>query len=69
MGDLFYMNLEERSIPEAIKKASKALFHLYLGDSNRAAPGEGHLDFKPIVKAFSLYKRAKEAVFSKEGGT
>jgi len=51
MGDLFHMNLEEKSIPEAIKQAGKALFHFHIADSNRAAPGEGHLDFKPIIKA------------------
>jgi len=41
----------EKSIPGAIRKAGETLFHIHIADSNRAAPGEGHLDFKPIVKA------------------
>ena len=49
--DTFHMNLEETSIPAAIRMAGKNLFHLHLADSNRAAPGRGHLDFKPILQA------------------
>jgi len=51
MGDTFHMNIDDASIPDAIRKANGALIHIHFADSNRAAPGEGHLDFKPILRA------------------
>lgn len=51
MGDTFHMNIDDASIPDAIRDANGSLIHIHFADSNRAAPGEGHLDFKPIMKA------------------
>jgi len=51
MGDLFHMNLEESSIPDAIRRAGQALKHVHVADTNRAAPGKGHLDFQPAFEA------------------
>jgi len=51
MGDTFHMAIEEESIAEAYRRAGKDLFHVHFADSNRAAPGRGHTDFKPIVQA------------------
>jgi sugar phosphate isomerase/epimerase len=51
MGDTFHMNLEEVSIGEAFSKCGDKLIHIHLADSNRAAPGAGHLDFLPVLKA------------------
>jgi len=42
------MNIEEKSIHGAIVQAKK-LFHMHFADSNRLAPGLGHLDFKRIL--------------------
>lgn len=53
MGDTFHMNIEEGSIAEAIRATGPALNHVHLADSNRAAPGEGHTDFAPILRALS----------------
>lgn len=50
-GDTFHMSLEEASIPEAFRQHGSMLQHVHLADSNRAAPGAGHLDFVPIVQA------------------
>ena len=50
-GDTFHMGLEEASIPEAFRQHGSMLQHVHLADSNRAAPGAGHLDFVPIVQA------------------
>jgi sugar phosphate isomerase/epimerase len=52
-GDTFHMNLEEVSIPDAFREAGPYLQHVHLADSNRAAPGAGHLDFKPIMQALA----------------
>jgi sugar phosphate isomerase/epimerase len=51
MGDSFHMAIEERSVPEAYRAAGKHLFHVHFADSNRAAPGAGHIDFGPILRA------------------
>jgi sugar phosphate isomerase/epimerase len=51
MGDTFHMNIEEDTIPGAFKRAGEHLNHVHLADSNRAAPGKGHLDFVPIMQA------------------
>ncbi|OGP93740.1 MAG: hypothetical protein A2156_15555 [Deltaproteobacteria bacterium RBG_16_48_10] len=49
--DTFHMNIEEVSIEGAIKKNVKRLMHMHLADSNRWAPGRGHLDFHSILSA------------------
>jgi sugar phosphate isomerase/epimerase len=51
MGDTFHMNIEEDSIPETIRRTGSLLNHIHLADSNRAAPGQGHTDFAPILEA------------------
>jgi sugar phosphate isomerase/epimerase len=50
-GDTFHMSLEEASISGAFREYGSYLQHVHLADSNRAAPGAGHLDFEPIVMA------------------
>ncbi|MFQ6094911.1 MAG: TIM barrel protein [Candidatus Bathyarchaeia archaeon] len=51
MADTFHMNIEERSIYDSIIKAGNHLEHIHFADSNRHAPGQGHLDFKQIMRA------------------
>ena len=51
LADLFHMNIEDVSICESIRAAGKRLRHIHLADSNRLAPGCGHLDFKAILRA------------------
>ena len=49
--DTFHMNIEERDMCEAIARAGSCLSHVHLVDSNRLAPGMGHLDFVSILAA------------------
>lgn len=49
-GDTFHMNIDEDSIVDAFRDHGSLLQHVHLADSNRAAPGFGHLDFEPILK-------------------
>jgi len=49
--DTFHANIEEISIGKSIQKAGNCLFHIHIADSNRWAPGYGHLDFKEISEA------------------
>lgn len=48
--DTFHMNIEEVDMVAALKTHGKQLVHIHLADSNRWAPGMGHLDFKTILK-------------------
>jgi len=49
LGDTFHMNIEERSLCESLREAKKYLYHVHIADSNRQAPGQGHLDFRKIM--------------------
>ncbi len=51
--DTFHANIEEISIGESIQRADDRLFHVHIADSNRWAPGYGHLDFSQISKVLS----------------
>jgi sugar phosphate isomerase/epimerase len=47
--DTFHMNIEEASLTDAILTAGDRLHHVHLVDSNRQAPGQGHIDFEAII--------------------
>ena len=49
--DTFHANIEESSIEASLCACSARLFHVHVADSNRWAPGTGHLDFPRIVAA------------------
>ena len=51
MADTFHMNVEERSISGAIRDFADLLNHVHLSDSNRLAPGLGHIDFTEVLQA------------------
>jgi len=49
--DTFHMNIEEDSIPEAIRKAGGHLSALHLGETNRKPPGLGRMPWLEIRQA------------------
>jgi sugar phosphate isomerase/epimerase len=51
LADTFHMNIEEVSIPQALEFAAERLGHVHLVDSNRRAPGQGHIDFAACAAA------------------
>lgn len=53
LADLFHMNIEEVSIPDALVKAGSMVGHVHLADSNRLAAGLGHTPMAPIAEALS----------------
>jgi len=53
LPDTFHMNIEEADMFEALRRAGTRLWHLHVADSNRRAPGAGHLDFNQIVIALA----------------
>ena len=44
------MNIEEVDINASLKTVAPLLHHVHLADSNRQAPGHGHLALQPIVQ-------------------
>ena len=49
LADTFHMNIEDVSISRSLEQARKHLFHVHVADSNRWAPGCGHLDFAEVA--------------------
>lgn len=49
--DTFHMNIEERSLEAAIAAAKGRIVNFHLADSNRWAPGWGHMDLAGVVSA------------------
>lgn len=49
--DTFHMNIEEKSIGEAIRAAGKRLKHLHSCENDRGAPGSGHVPWKEVAAA------------------
>ena len=49
LADMFHMNLEETSVPLALRAAGNAVGHFHFADSNRHAIGFGHTDVAPIA--------------------
>jgi sugar phosphate isomerase/epimerase len=44
------MNIEEVSIYDSIIQAKDYISHVHFADSNRWAPGCGHLDFRKVIE-------------------
>jgi D-psicose/D-tagatose/L-ribulose 3-epimerase len=51
MLDTFHMNIEERSLGDAIRLAGKRLVHLHSCENDRGAPGSGHVPWADVAKA------------------
>lgn len=51
MADTYHINIEETDPAGSIRKYGYALQNLHLADSNRCAPGTGHIDFDAIAAA------------------
>jgi sugar phosphate isomerase/epimerase len=51
LADLFHMNIEERDLADAIRRAGKHIGHVHFADSNRQAMGFGHTDSIRVIDA------------------
>jgi D-psicose/D-tagatose/L-ribulose 3-epimerase len=49
--DTFHMNIEERSVGDAIRSAGKRLKHLHACENDRGAPGSGHVQWTEVADA------------------
>jgi len=53
MPDVFHMNIEDVSIEGSLRQAGSRVGYVHLADSNRLAPGAGHLSFSSIAKTLA----------------
>ena len=51
MPDVFHMNIEDAQIGQALVEHAAKIKYVHLADSNRQAPGWGHLDFDEVFDA------------------
>jgi sugar phosphate isomerase/epimerase len=51
LPDTFHMNIEEPVIADSLRRAGNRIGHIHLADSNRCAPGRGHVDFAGVRSA------------------
>ncbi|MDF2926517.1 MAG: sugar phosphate isomerase/epimerase [Paenibacillaceae bacterium] len=51
MPDVFHMNMEDDHIGASLKRNGAMIKYIHLADSNRLAPGQGHLDFAEVFTA------------------
>ncbi|MCB1970639.1 MAG: sugar phosphate isomerase/epimerase [Geminicoccaceae bacterium] len=49
--DTFHMNMEERSIADAIREAGSWLVHFQANENHRGFPGTGHIDWTAVMRA------------------
>lgn len=49
--DTFHMNIEERSVGDAIRAAGPRLKHLHACENDRGAPGSGHVPWREVAEA------------------
>jgi sugar phosphate isomerase/epimerase len=64
LADTFHMNIEEKSIGEAMLGAGTKLGYLHFSDSNRKAPGQGHINFLELTH--TIKKMGYEGYISAE---
>ncbi|MBC7892112.1 MAG: sugar phosphate isomerase/epimerase [Sphingobacteriaceae bacterium] len=48
MPDVFHMNIEDRTIGPELARHIEYVKYIHVADSNRLAPGQGHLDFPAL---------------------
>lgn len=51
--DTFHMNMEERSIPDAIRAAGRRVVHFQANENHRGFPGTGNMNWPAIMRALA----------------
>jgi D-psicose/D-tagatose/L-ribulose 3-epimerase len=49
--DTFHMNIEEKNLPDAVRRAGDRIAHVQAAGSDRGAPGADHIDWRGLVDA------------------
>ncbi|MDX2140939.1 MAG: sugar phosphate isomerase/epimerase [Chloroflexota bacterium] len=53
MLDTFHMNIEEKSLGDAIRSVGKRLCHLHACENDRGAPGSGNVTWREVTDALN----------------
>ena len=53
LPDTFHMNIDEADFAESIARGGSLIGLIHFADSNRLAPGHGHIDFDKIIEALN----------------
>jgi sugar phosphate isomerase/epimerase len=51
MPDLFHMNIEDANIKDSLIKYGEYIEYIHFADSNRHAPGDGHINYREVFEA------------------
>lgn len=51
--DTFHMNIEDADIAAALRQAGGRLGYMHVPDSNRGAPGQGHIDYLSLLQTLA----------------
>lgn len=51
--DTFHMNIEDANITTALQEVGDRLGYVHVADSNRQAPGRGHIDFSSVLQTLA----------------
>ncbi len=49
--DTFHLNIEEKSLPDALRRADDRLFHFHACENDRGTPGTGHVEWEQVFAA------------------
>ena len=49
--DTYHANIEEKSVPDAIRAAGKHILHFHSCENDRGVPGTGHIDWPNVFAA------------------
>lgn len=53
LADFFHMNIEDADMVSSIKRAGNKIRHVHIPDSNRKAPGMGHLNYYELLDSLN----------------
>ena len=53
LPDTFHMNIEEADMSASLRAAGDRLGYFHVADSNRHAPGQGHIDFPNLLQTLA----------------
>lgn len=51
--DTFHMNIEEKQIEAAVRRAADRIFHVQVSENDRGTPGSGHVPWGPFFESLS----------------
>jgi sugar phosphate isomerase/epimerase len=63
LADTFHLNIEEADVLASLRTASASIGYVHLADTNREAPGHGHLDLEGVLGALSDIEYEGELAF------